>query len=381
MNKSVKKILFVSHDASRTGAPIVLLNLAEVLRTYNYEIDFLLKNGGPLEADFKIKGKTFIVSKNSNKTLFKRAWNKFFPIEKYSFGNIEWSKYEYIISNTITNGDILPEIKKLFDGPIISYIHELEMGTSYYSNPYDVKVQIELSNGFLTPSEVVKRHLINNLCIKEQKIVSIPSYIPKPKNIKVKDRLTGNVFTVGAVGTLDWRKSPELFILIAYAVYKKRPGLDILFKWKGSVEGHELDRLTNDIRKLKLEDKVSFVESSHDVQSFYSELDLFILTSREDPYPLVILEAANMDIPSLCFENAGGAPEFVKAGNGGKVIPYLDIEDAADQVIYYFENPQERFKAGENAKQWLSNTHQNAEHIKIRFEDAILKVINEPQAI
>ncbi len=49
-----KKVLFISHDASRTGAPIVLLNLLKWFKT-NTDIPFqiLLKKGGVLEPDFK----------------------------------------------------------------------------------------------------------------------------------------------------------------------------------------------------------------------------------------------------------------------------------------------------------------------------------------
>jgi len=59
------KILFISHYAARTGAPILLLRLIEQIKIYsNLEILILLKNDGALKEDFEKLGKTFIWNSN-----------------------------------------------------------------------------------------------------------------------------------------------------------------------------------------------------------------------------------------------------------------------------------------------------------------------------
>src|SRR5258708_32684748 len=51
------RVLFVSHDASRTGSPIVLLTLQRWLRAnVDIEIQTLLLEGGPLQSDFASVG-------------------------------------------------------------------------------------------------------------------------------------------------------------------------------------------------------------------------------------------------------------------------------------------------------------------------------------
>lgn len=42
------KILFISHDATRTGAPILLLNLLKLLKNFSEDFTFntIIKNGG-----------------------------------------------------------------------------------------------------------------------------------------------------------------------------------------------------------------------------------------------------------------------------------------------------------------------------------------------
>ena len=57
-----------------------------------------------------------------------------------------------------------------------------------------------------------------------------------------------------------------------------------------------------------------------------------MLVSREDPFPLVCLEAASLGKPVLCFADAGGMPEFVE-DDAGYVLPYLDTKQMSAQII------------------------------------------------
>ncbi|HEX8833654.1 MAG TPA: hypothetical protein VF719_05610, partial [Abditibacteriaceae bacterium] len=48
-----KRILFISHAATRTGAPMMLLHLLRWLaENSDFECDLLLLRGGPLESEF-----------------------------------------------------------------------------------------------------------------------------------------------------------------------------------------------------------------------------------------------------------------------------------------------------------------------------------------
>jgi glycosyltransferase involved in cell wall biosynthesis len=82
---------------------------------------------------------------------------------------------------------------------------------------------------------------------------------------------------------------------------------------------------------------------------YMAAADVFVLTSREDPYPLVCLEAAALEKPIVCFEGGGGTPEFVEA-DCGFVVPYLDIIGMADRVISLLDSPDCRDNLGASWK-------------------------------
>ena len=59
--------------------------------------------------------------------------------------------------------------------------------------------------------------------------------------------------------------------------------------------------------------------------------DVFLVSSREDPFPLVVLEAALCGKPILGFKNTGGVDEFIDDSCGIKV-DYLNVFEMSKQI-------------------------------------------------
>ena len=95
---------------------------------------------------------------------------------------------------------------------------------------------------------------------------------------------------------------------------------------------------------------IAFLGEKTNLREYFSAGDLFYLSSREDPFPLVSLEAAACSLPTICFADAGGMPEFVK-NDAGYVVTYEDIDTVADKIAYLIDNPKVLQKLGECAKE------------------------------
>lgn len=369
----MKKILFISHDASRTGAPILLLNLVKLLLDFGeYEVTFLMKNGGILEPDFRNTAPTYLIQKSTRSNVFlDRLKIKKSIIKDKVFLN----NFDFIISNTITNGAVLKTIRENYTGKIISYIHELEIAAIAFTNERNVLKLIESSTSFWVPSSIVNNFLVDKLNILQKDISLMPYYIPQSSSdLEVKNNKKQE-FTVGACGTIDWRKGVDLFIVIAKQLYIKYPQASIVFLWAGALPGIELDRLNYELRKGNLENKVVFQLSSSDLTDFYSTIDLFLLPSREDPYPLVILEAAKFSVPSICFNDVCGSKDFILSSNGGIIVPFLDINAVVETIISFYENVDSTKQMGENANTYLKNTHSNDKYVYDKFKELVERTI------
>ena len=112
-------------------------------------------------------------------------------------------------------------------------------------------------------------------------------------------------------------------------------------------------------RMYKLWDKISQKHSdwelavhhnTKDVISAYTSGSIFIMTSRFEGFPLVLIEAMQCGLPCIAFDCPQGPREIIEDGKTGFLIPYDDDALFIERLTYLMEHPEERQRMGENAK-------------------------------
>ena len=101
----------------------------------------------------------------------------------------------------------------------------------------------------------------------------------------------------------------------------------------------------HDLNLCRLGKAISVVEVCPNPLDYLSALDIFALTSREDPFPIVMLEAASLGLPLVCFESTGGGPEFA-LHKAGLIAPYLDIFTFAQHILALANDKEARRRLG-----------------------------------
>jgi glycosyltransferase involved in cell wall biosynthesis len=374
-----KKFLVISHQASLTGAPFLLLNLMRLLREKEYTFNTLIRDrGGPLQTSFEelsevcevFNGveKEGVLKKLKRKLLGKKREFNVRPLLK---------DVDCVISNTITNGALLDLIRKHFKGPIISYVHELETVTILSTTKQSVQSVLQLTNHFIVPCNALKNFLLHQCKIQNKNISLLNYYIPQAashinQDLVKKDKAVQGSFIVGSLGIPDWRKGMDIFILVASVIFQRVPEADIQFVWMGGKKNSiEHIKMLHDIDRLKLNNKVLLFAHSSEADLFLKSIDLLLLPSREDPYPLVVLEAARERVPTICFNNAGGVPEFME-NDAGTVVDYLDIFSMADRIYNYYTDKKLLHLHGLQAYNKVSARHQD----KALIVDQFTKVLD-----
>lgn len=353
-----KRILFISHDASRTGAPLILLHFIKWLRNRRdiWQLDILLLGRGKIEKEFnevsfqlfdftnaqrplrlpemlaeKTLGKIGIIGLNREERLYKQ---------------MRENNYDLIYANSIVSLPIGVRLKKMIPrAKLLVHVHELNTIIKMsVPNLNELKQEVDK---FIAVSEPVKENLIENWSVNPEKIALVHEFAVVECNIS-KLKKTNREFIVGSSGSVHWRKGSDVFLMVASYIFKNFPEVDIKFRWIGSTAGMT-EIVEEDIRKLNLNGKVEFSGEVRNPGSDYMEFDLFLLTSREDPFPLVCIEMAALEKPIICFEKASGTANFILKG-GGYVVPYLDIEAMAEKIIYYYKNPERAVFDGQKNK-------------------------------
>jgi glycosyltransferase involved in cell wall biosynthesis len=171
------------------------------------------------------------------------------------------------------------------------------------------------------------------------------------------------------MGFASKRKGTDLFVEVFKCLYKKNK--NIKFCWIGEFENEQFKKeILKDIPNEILENNLIFTGSLPNSFSNYAPFDVFFLSSREDPYPLVVLEAASMRKPSICFNGSGGIPEFV-GEDAGWIISDFDVEAVCDLIDNLYQNREQILAKGNAARTKVINLHGNDELVLKQF-DAIL---------
>ena len=130
-----------------------------------------------------------------------------------------------------------------------------------------------------------------------------------------------------AVGSLErWKGFDTLIKSMAYLSDPRRFHLVIVG------EGSERAALSAQIRDLQLEDSITLCGSKFDLKELYAFADIFILSSRVEGMPNVLLEALSYDC-KVVSTNCPTGPEELLSGGAGTLVPVDDPSAMAAAIL------------------------------------------------
>lgn len=139
---------------------------------------------------------------------------------------------------------------------------------------------------------------------------------------------------IGTVGRLAVPKLPIDFVRVAAEL--KKDFSDLHFVWVGSGPlQEEAQALTNE---LGLKDSVHWLGHRDDAYRLYNIFNCFLLLSRWEANPLVLLEAFSAGVPVIASDNLG-ARELIGDGGHGILVPVADVSAVSNAIRSVLQNP------------------------------------------
>ena len=337
------RVVVATHEVTRTGAPMSLLHLIRWLTTHtDLEIEVIVaepgEDGGLLLSDFEAVVPT-------------RVAPELFDLEQPS---ARLPACDLLYLNSIFAAGCLTHLPT--PRPyIISRVPELAMAFRQMLETDASGALLAETDRFLAVSDAVRRMLVADQGIDQGRVAVVHGSIDLAGTVPLSDAegasrrsalgVSEGDFVVGGAGTTDWRKGPDLFVRVAMAVQERLADHSAHFVWiGGEAGGPAFWRAENRVRAGQVAPPVHFLGSQPDPLAWFALMDVFALTSREDPFPRVCMEAAAMGTPIVTFDN-GGAPELVAKGCGF-VVPYLDVDEMADRVVELLLDAELRRRLG-----------------------------------
>ena len=354
-------ILFVSHDATRSGAPVLALNLIAAF-SERYNVVCLALGGGELTENLRAAAIS----------LYQVDRRQLSDEELDSVVNKIVSQYKlsFAIANSVESRRALRALKAAAV-PTISLIHEFSSNTRPRAALRDVLVlssKTVFSTKLTLQSAIEDFWLYPGVSIRvapQGKCVIPPGTGDALRSADEKEWLLANLrplgsdgdFLVLGVGNIELRKGVDLFIQCAAVIAKQRLRRRFRFIWIG--DGFDPDRelaysvyLSDQIRRAELETAVKLLRSTSQLEVAYETADLLLLPSRLDPLPNVGIDALTRGLPVVCFAQTTGIADFL-IDIGLKeycVAEYLDTDDLASKVLALAAKPELRAEVAERSQ-------------------------------
>lgn len=192
----------------------------------------------------------------------------------------------------------------------------------------------------------LQAHLLSNSLDLDKKMTK-----PLAKDSLLKTlNLAGSVKLFLSVGRLSAEKGHAFAIQsFAKTAFEKNN-----LHWIFIGDGPELLSLQKLTTNLNLSSRIHFIGKIDHARSYMSAVDFFILPSRREGLPVVLLEAFAESCPVIATE-VGGNGELVLHKKTGLLTQYNDSHDLADQLTWAIAHPEKMSEYATQAKAHLKN--------------------------
>lgn len=144
--------------------------------------------------------------------------------------------------------------------------------------------------------------------------------------------------TIGTVARLAPEKDLNLFIETARLVLRRFPETRFVIVGEGPLQ----EKLQRDCNDPELKNSIFLAGGTIDVPKLLRSFDLFLFTSRIEPFGMTLLESLACGVPVLSAKpEAGGAINLLQTLPGVTLVQKRDPHALAETVFKLLENPKE----------------------------------------
>jgi len=341
------KVLLVVCNNVIHGTERYVLDLARNLDTRKFKVMVATPSAGPISETLKANNIEEIVYENGrmNRFTLKGTCNLFKKLRQGNFDIIHTNAG--IIPNIIgkilrikrniesKHGILLPDeiLEKM---PLKTFLHE--------------KIKEYFVDTFIVESDIDKEKMIKYFKIKSDKIkviyngidITNKSLLSVTESDKVNNQKDG--FLIGTIGRLTYQKGQDVLLKAFAIVCKSIKNVKLVILGSGEEESN-LKKLVQD---GGIEDKVIFENYREDFYGFIKGLDIFVLTSRFEGVPYVILEAMALGTPIISTK-VGGIENVLRNNITALLIDKDNIQQIQNAIITLYNNPSLRLSLSNEA--------------------------------
>lgn len=351
--KNKKKVLLFSHELTRTGAPIVLFDVAKILKKMGYFVLLISVEDGELAKEIVENDIPVIILKSLKKIeLVPYDYKKKIDIDDFI------NDFDFSIFNTIVLYNFIKHyINK--KNKIIWWIHEgitiVDIPEIYHQFPKKVSNNVnvfcvsEYSKKILETRGLNYNPRILSYGVKNVKLIN--KKINKNKKVKFI-----------SVGTICDRKGQKTLIdaikSLPSSINDKSEYYFVGIPSKEDKYGCKLQKEIVDL--CKSNNFIHYIEKlkRNDMLKLISQMDVLILTSKDDPLPVVGTEAFMLGKTVITSKNTG-TYFYIKNKENGLTFDTGNFQNLMNMISFCVNNKNKLKTIGKKGKKIYKNYFTN----------------------
>lgn len=348
--RSEKRILVVTHQLSRTGAPLVLLDMIDTLRKHEYQVDVISMLEGDLRGTLEGWGISVEIQER-----FMEASDRF---------SERACCYDLVIANTL----ITYEVIHILNGtriPVLWWLHEGRQYFDYFTAVLPdfgrLGENIHVFSVGHYVQEVIREKYHVDTALLHFGIRDVPG--------KGESRQTGKKVKFLTAGTYSKVKAQDV-LAAAVRLLPQSYQEQAEFYFCGSQEVCD-EEVFAAVRQLEMDfDNVHIrPQQPHDAMlALMEECDCLIAPSRIDPMPTVAAEMMMKE--GLCLlTDVCGVAHYVQDGVSGYTVPPENPKELAAKLLHIIDC-REKWSAVQKAGRGIYEKHFSMEV----FEPRVLEL-------
>ena len=329
--ESYPDLLFVSHDLSLSGAPILLLQLAIWCKRNGMFVLVVAPADGPLREKYEAAGVPLIID-----PLIMTGHESFVKLAR---------DFDCVLANTIQSE---PAVRSAFAAkvPVIWWVHETQVGEHFLRADGKLRSALALADVVLAPSErtaSVYRPFTD---------LSVKCFFYGIPDARESVASSGNgqsrAFRFLVLGSIEPRKGQDVFLEAMLSLppeMLQSAEFHLLGRVMDLEFGARLEAAAAGLTNVFLDGPCDHGEALEAIQ----RSDALVCASRDEAMPVTILEALSLG-KAIISTNVGGIGEILTDGHDALLVRPEDPAALAGTMQRLWESPALVQELGQNAR-------------------------------
>jgi len=268
----------------------------------------------------------------------------------------------YGLFSRLTDARLLRYFKRIASGVLITTRASLNLFAARHVAPSVIKVGQEH-----LPSQRYTQRLRRDIRDKYPQLDALVTLTESDRNeyAKMLGDAPACLLTVPnpVPQMLPRQATPDQKVLVAAGRFVPQKGFDLLIEafarvavrrpdWTLKIFGNGPDRekLQQMIEDRGLRGRALLMEASTTIEEEFAQASVYVLSSRFEGFPMVVLEAMGCGLPVVGFDCPTGPRDIIRHGEDGLLVERENVAALAESLLGLMEDPEKRKRLGARAR-------------------------------